>query len=418
MSLIGWWKLDGDAYDSSPSRNNGANTGVTFDPLLGKTGQGGIFVGGNSSSINITQIDITTHHTICFWMYGNNEGPGAIGSMLLGEVRTAATSHISVINGDSFNIHDGTLLRSWLGSGGTDVDYFHRWRHVAIVFDVDEVELFIDGATQETNDYDGTFIFNNMGASHSFPGFDYQGHLNDIRVYDNTLSLKEIKDIAQAKVLHWEFSHERNVEGDLILDSSGFDRHATLDASKPVWSSVTGRGVGCYDFDNKYIQISAADFPVEFDKEITISLWMNGDTLSDWEILLHGTATGSVGFSYFVAVDGNTSKVYFWTPPAHNDQCVVDTIETGVWYHICATYNGTQKFIYFNGVEKLGGVSRTDPIGTHQNGVKIGVAGGGAYPFDGKLADVRIYNKGFTEAEAVALYQKGAQLDKKGNLWC
>ncbi len=38
--------------------------------------------------------------------------------------------------------------------------------------------------------------------------------------------------------------------------------------------------------------------------------------------------------------------------------------------------------------------------------------------FSGRIADFRIYNKGLTQAEAIALYETSAQLDDKGNLWC
>ena len=38
MSLIGWWKSDGNAYDSSPSADNGAATGVTIEIFGQKAG--------------------------------------------------------------------------------------------------------------------------------------------------------------------------------------------------------------------------------------------------------------------------------------------------------------------------------------------------------------------------------------------
>lgn len=40
------------------------------------------------------------------------------------------------------------------------------------------------------------------------------------------------------------------------------------------------------------------------------------------------------------------------------------------------------------------------------------------YGFLGRMTDVRIFNKGLTQAEALALYQTNASLDNRGNLWC
>ncbi len=425
MSLIGWWKLDGNAYDSSPSANNGAATGMTYDSSYGKIGQGGNFTGSRATYIDITQIDITTHHSMAFWMYGNTLNPGnPTGSMMMGVFNTT-THFMYAADNTRFQINDGTTERTW--DNTNDVDYYHRWRHVVILFKPSELHLFIDGVAQVSNPqvYDGTFTFSNIGAPYTTTSYDFVGNLNDIRIYDHILSTKEIISLAEAKVLHWQFSHERDTSGEQVLDSSGYERHATLDASTPVWSGIdTGKGVGCYQItlaSNDYIEISAADFPVVFDDAITISMWIYNDSFgTDFRTLAHGNTTVNWANSYWIALS-STSANMRWS--INNDDAndfahgmVVDT-----WYHICATYDGSNCNVYVNGVEKAGNFDRGGAI-TSQNGFKIGLAGNGNYDFGGKMTDVRIYNKGYNAADglafATALYQTSAQLDDKGNLWC
>ena len=49
MSLIGWWKLDGDASDSSGYGNNGTANGVSW--VDGKIGQCGEFDGSDDNVV-------------------------------------------------------------------------------------------------------------------------------------------------------------------------------------------------------------------------------------------------------------------------------------------------------------------------------------------------------------------------------
>ncbi len=48
----------------------------------------------------------------------------------------------------------------------------------------------------------------------------------------------------------------------------------------------------------------------------------------------------------------------------------------------------------------------------------ITIKGADQSDFSGRITDFRIYNRGFTSAEAIALYETSAQLDDRGNLWC
>ena len=170
MSLIGWWKLNGDALDSSISANHGTNTGVAFDPSYGLVCQGGSFAGGRTSYITFNTINITTHHTVCLWMYGNVQTPGsATGSTLFGEFNTV-NNYSYAADGLRFRIQDGTGLKTW----DTDTDFYHKWRYVVLLFNDSTIELFFDGVSQGTQSYDGTFILNCIAAAYTDDfDFDY-----------------------------------------------------------------------------------------------------------------------------------------------------------------------------------------------------------------------------------------------------
>lgn len=77
-------------------------------------------------------------------------------------------------------------------------------------------------------------------------------------------------------------------------------------------------------------------------------------------------------------------------------------LSTGVWYHVVATFNGTDMKIYINGVQ--------DATATH-----AGTVGAGSQPFTvgfslsgrylrGEVADVRAWTRGLKPQEVAALY--------------
>lgn len=384
MSLVRWWKLDGNAYDSSPNRNHGTlggTPGVTFDPSYGKIGQGAKFISNDDSYIDVPEYNITTHHSLAFWVYHNQEAPGGgTGSQTMGMFRES-TNLVILVDDTRFRFIGSGTDADWLKSNGNDTDFYHRWRHIVLLCEVSTCNLFIDAVAQPSNpqSYAGTFDLNNIGAPSSTSSNDFNGYFSDIRIYDHILSMKEIKHLAEAKVLHWQFSHERNTSGQLISDGSGYGRNATLDVNAPTWSSDTGVGVGCYDFSSpsssEYIEIDSGDFPVEFEDAISISLRINYEEFSGWRTLVHGTTEGNLRESYWLGMNGDNGDMR-WSINSDSYNDFAHGMEAGNWYHICATYDGSNCNVYINAEEKAGNFDREGVI-DNQNGFKIGKTGDG-----------------------------------------
>jgi len=425
MPLIGWWKLDGDALDSSSSKNHGTNTGVTFASADGIIGEGGVFVGGGSSKIDISSVTLTTHHSLAFWMYGEVSAPGgATGNMVLG-TSEVNTDWIYTADSLRIRINDGTS-RTWEGDG-LDVDYYQKWKHVVVLFETSTMELYIDGISQPAPDnpqpYSGTFTMDNIGTPYNGDTADFIGNLNDVRIYDHILSLKELQELAKAKVIHYQFSQERDTVGDIISDSSGYGRHATLDANKPTWSGITSRGVGCYDWaaaaSNDYIQINTTDFPVVLGDAFSVSYWVYHHTIPTWSTHVHGNITTSWSNGFWLApVNINSMRFAIGS----NSKNFNPGLALETWFHIFATYNGVNANVFINGVSKAGNPAAVHGAITNNNGIGLGRDGSGSYDLHGKIADFRIYNKGYDftdgQAESLFLYHTSAQLDDKGNFWC
>ena len=82
------------------------------------------------------------------------------------------------------------------------------------------------------------------------------------------------------------------------------------------------------------------------------------------------------------------------------------TIETNVWYHLVATYDGTTAILYTNGVEAARG---TNPNYVPNPSVSLGIGarGDNSFWFDGSVDEVAIYGKVISPAQVAAHYANG-----------
>jgi hypothetical protein len=186
--------------------------------------------------------------------------------------------------------------------------------------------------------------------------------------------------------------------GTTAIDSSGRGNNGTL-SNGPVW--VAGRIGGALDFDgtNDYVDCgNAAIFNIT--GQITLSLWVNTDTVAAGthrSYLLKGDTSyalkqGSPGNIEFFVYIGGWQAVTF----------PVDTSFNGVWHHLAGTYDGSQIKLYVDGV-----LRDTKPykgaIATNAAIVSIGSDSGTRRYCDGRIDDVRIYNRALSMADIMKL---------------
>ena len=75
------------------------------------------------------------------------------------------------------------------------------------------------------------------------------------------------------------------------------------------------------------------------------------------------------------------------------------------WYHMCATFAGPSYNIYINGASQLSGTqtSAMDSVQVRDQNTFFCNLGGGSC-FQGKMDELRLYNKSLSSAEVTALY--------------
>jgi hypothetical protein len=200
--------------------------------------------------------------------------------------------------------------------------------------------------------------------------------------------------------------------GILATDSSGENNNGTL-VNSPTWTTGKYGGGLSFNGTNQTVSIPHSS-SIKPTSQITISAWVkptNITTNTYYEIyrkeetdrhLLAFQGNGTIlGFGI------TTGSVY-----AELDVSITAGDYTdGNWHHIVATYDGSVKKIYSDGV-LIGSANASGAIGaTGTATAYIGSLGNSSEFFNGLIDEVRLYNRALSNSEVSDHYNAKAKLD-------
>ncbi len=206
--LLGSWHMEGNSQDSSGNNNNGTDTSVTYSTSSGEFGQGASF-NGSTSSILTPKIPLTGSFTIAAWV----KIPSSLGANY-NTIVYKGTSGSAVNQNYSFIIRTSTSkLEFYMGNGSTYNSVLGNtalsigsWYHVAVTFDGSALRLYVNGSLdnsttttitptdQGTNTQIGMAIDTGVTPN----GGPMNGYIDEVRIYNRTLSSTEITGLYQA----------------------------------------------------------------------------------------------------------------------------------------------------------------------------------------------------------------------------
>ncbi len=309
----------------------------------------------------------------------------------------------------------------------------NQWVHfVAVRHSDGTTTLYLNGsqsgaAHQASGTVNAGTISSALGAAYNGAnGFD--GLMDEVRIYNRELSSSEISDLyginlQRGLIGHWKLDESSGT----LADSSGSSNSGTAQNS-PTYAPTGGRMNGAINFDGTNDRIDIANesnFDLDYTQPFTLSTWVYRDTSTTEDGLIEKVDSSLDYRGYSV-----------WLPqpsdcPASSANCIqldiknasvtsaasVNTnggaIATAGWYHIVATYNGNSSIsgmkIYVNGVSQAVNTVTNNLSATslNNNPVLLGddTTNDNCCELDGKMDDVRIYNREFSEAEVAALYK-------------
>lgn len=259
MSLLVWLPLNGNCENQGLSNLKFSlisSSNTTF-PDGGKIGRksysNNSYSGGGL--ISDTVLSLGNQLTMCCWVKFNALMDGAaLGGTMGGQHRYAtctgmgltfkyissSTGYLSCNTGDGSNRTYNTYCGNTLLTAG-------NWYHVCFTYDGYYIKFYINGQFDGSHIYQnqknvidkvivGAWSLDNTNASDIHANYKLYGNINDFRIYNQTLSPKEIKEIAKGLVAHYKLdselpnllsnSYEDRIGSGYLVTSYTFDRTA------------------------------------------------------------------------------------------------------------------------------------------------------------------------------------------------
>ncbi|MBR9690384.1 LamG domain-containing protein [Candidatus Woesearchaeota archaeon] len=191
-------------YDYSGTGNNATCSGINC-PTYNSSGRinGAFDFDGTDDQLDILDdpsLRLSNNLTIAGWINIDNTGIGNWNPIITKGNTTYAEYWFGV--SDSFRGNrTGTLINDWDSSsyGLTPVNP-SEWHHIAMTYNSSHFSIYLDGYLDNTSHYYGnpinTFPHDLIIGSSDKWSDEYTGLMDDLRVYNRTLSLEEIKELA------------------------------------------------------------------------------------------------------------------------------------------------------------------------------------------------------------------------------
>lgn len=140
--------------------------------------------------------------------------------------------------------------------------------------------------------------------------------------------------------------------------------------------------------------------------KFTVSYWTNADTInSSRDVCVGGYDTDTGSWQFILGFESGVFK-YGQNDGSASPERTFGSPTTGTWYHVVASGDGSTTRLYVDGVEMASGsVSgfNSTPFEPH-----IGSWDSSGNYFDGRIADVRIYDHTLSSSEVQYLYDVGS----------
>ena len=401
----------------------------------GKFGKGAVF-NGTSSYIDLPAnlapaIRSAAAFSVSLWFQRNGNQPNSYGGRL---IQILNDIYIN-INLETNNTVKALVVTSTPAypETVTGVVPDNTWNHIVFAGNNNGIKLYLNGSLADSDTWDGTFMtytnanykFNRIGYSGSSVAY-FKGKIDQVRFFDRALTSNEVTTLYSETsstvntlqilgdtscIAAYTFEGNAN---DLSTNYNGTASNVIYDYSGTASSSVTYAAgkfdkAAVFDGSSSIIDLGSSSPLNTFGGEQTISLWIYPTTSTHQEIIGYRNDT-TLQWNYVEKMSNNTIR--FLLRSSASPLTVFNTTGTvtiNQWNHIVVTVNSTTAKIYINNgtAESL---ASTVTSFSNSESTKIGEydALQGVNYFNGKIDQIRIFDKSLSSGEVNSLYNETA----------
>lgn len=416
MGLVRWYQFNGDNNDYSGNvKTLQGVSGITVNSN-GKIGKCAYF---NGAGQGYTPNPILGRNvfSICFWAKPD-------GASAWSDIFTVETSKFRLEKSDTekYHFYIDSGQTGPINTGATAISSLPNavWTHIAIVFDGSKYTTYKNGVVDVTGTLSGNLVNGaNFYIGTRIDGSYWKGYLNDFRIYDHALSVKEVKEIAKGLIVHYDFN--MIPKNNIVCDSSGFKNHS-INMVAPTWNTESNLGDHCIsgiDGSAKYIQLPNA---AKITDAASVSFWIRIDTSgTNWTSLFGGLRDGPNDGKYGISIHINTENKIFskmYGTSAKIDLTSSTALNATGWNHVVITNKNNSHSIYINGVQTATGTTDIGALNwTNVPNLYLGRATDNYANRSLSIDDFRLYSTMLSDNDVLELYQTKASVSKNGKLF-
>ena len=420
MGLVRWWPFTANTNDKTANKANLQSvSGVTIVEA-GKLGKCASFSGSGSSGKTPNPLIGKNVFSICCWVKPNTPNAWSdIFSFETSEFRLEKSST------DSYMIY-GTSSVIAAGTTAFDTIPNATWTHIALISDGTKWYTYKNGVLNKSGNCTtdvisgANFFIGQRGASNAY----WAGSINDFRIYDHALSVKEVKEISKGLMLHYDLNNRINTA---IRDSSGFENHAQeVSGCAPTYvASESGMGSGCYLFKNNAKQSNGlyqhikSNSTVYIPEQGTLSYYIKYDTANYAE---NSDNKYAVGYENFCSMNNPSAlgMIYYYDASNYTTTTTSNNSKDGNWHMHTISWNKETKAFknYLDGaLIQSTTATAFQHAGTFRPFI-VGSAWATSYGgHSGYLDDVRVYATQLSDNDVAELYKVKGSVSKNGKLF-
>ena len=323
------------------------------------------------------------------------------------------------------NTTAGSNTANYYYVGGSSAVARDSWCHIAVTNDGVNVKTYINGSLSLTTPSSNIYTTGVLNGSLLIGASGSSVRLNDLRIYDEALTPRQVSLMSQCLVMHYPLDHDWSPS--VVYDCSGYGHDGTVNGTL-AYQNDSRAGNGCIFFNGSTnVKAKAINWDIGYQvSQFTLSQWCKVKTGWSASHGMHGLSWGNdfirlvlgksniiwsyVKFKNSMGTIGNKSLSYGASSSPVEDR----------WYFIAMTFdNGVMK-LYLDGALVASadhssefsalyyGTSNTY-IGSFNSSGEIGV---------GCLSDVRAYASALSDTQIMDLYQSKIIADNDGNIYC
>ncbi|MFA6304435.1 MAG: LamG domain-containing protein [Patescibacteria group bacterium] len=439
--------------DTTPYARTGTITAGGSAGL--STDQKGLAGGAYDFDGSTTYIDLGDSNDLSFTNGSGTDKPFSISAWIYADTASAfrafTKSRSTSVGEYVFGVLSSGRASLLLYSGGAvssnqiysaiDTDFTAGvWTHVVGTYNGSEsqtgINVYINGVRPaQTQALAGTYSgMSNTTATARIGRFQYgaspndtfaDGRISDLRVYNRVLSATEVKNLYKSYgpvvqtnsldkgLMAWyPLSRSTMQSATTFADQSPYARTGTITAGSSAGLSANQKNLAgsAYDFHDTttYITLPASNVLIPNPNAATISFWaqVDGDANADDYFAGFQRSSGSS----FMSIRGTTSQTYISWIYANNTNGVVigngtKNIDDSAWHHYIYMRNGANLYGYIDGVLDFSASNAGQSASSHVANIGSFNNTPASFSFDGRISDVRVWNRTLTATEIKNLYR-------------